>query len=532
MKLLSTKEKYNLSNESIDKISQRYFDLLTDLKYENKNKLAIRLNIENFLLGYQEEFGENTEVTLVVATKIGTPRITLEIDGKEYNPMDDEDSFGNWNSALLQNMSVAPSVSYFNNKNYIQLKLHKPTMNPIFKLLLSLLAGGLIGGLGLLLPTEIRTAFQDNILSPVYNAFLGVLSLVGLTLVLLSTVSGIGEAGDISTFSKIGKRMVGGLMGVSALVLVISGFATLGLFNLNFTKVSAGTSQFGKIFELILQILPNNIIAPFYEGNALQIMVIGIAIGIALLALGDATRPLGKFFDQMFSVALFVMEFIEKFLPVFISIVLTQIMWSSEIKEIAGMWKLVLIGLCVCFVIIFVSIIYCAIKNKIKVSLLIKKLLPTFLLALSTASSSAVHGTCVECCNKKFGINSKLSTFGVSFAAGVFKPASAVIFFITSLYLAEMYQIEISAFWFITAFVICFIMSVATPPVAGGTAVAYTIIFIQLGIPTKVLAVILALDVVFDFVITATDKVVACTTLLNLASKNGLVNEKQLHKPE
>lgn len=533
MKLLSTKEKYNLSNESIDAISQRYFDLLTELKYQNKNKMAIRLNIENYLIGYQEKFGEDTEVVLQIASKIGKPSITLEIQGEQYNPMENsDDSIGEWNNVLLQNMSVAPSITYFNNKNYISLKLNKPALNPIFKLLISLLVGAILGGLGFLLPDDARLTFLQGYLTPIYNAFLGLLSFVGLTLVLLSTISGISEVGDIFTFSKIGKRLANTLMSTNAVILLVIGIIAIGYFSLSFTTSTKGVSQISEIFSIILQILPSNIIAPFYEGNALQILVIGFAIGIAILTLGDTAKPLAKFFNQMFSVSLVIMEFLEKLLPAFISVVVMQIMWSSEIKEVAGMWRLAVIGVVACVVVSVISVAYTSIKNKISPALLMKKLLPTYLLALSTASSSAVHGTCVECCNSKFGIDSKLTTFGISFTTGVFKPCVGVIYLITALYLAQQYAIDVSVMWIITAFVICFIMSIATPPVAGGTSVAYTIIFMQLGIPTKILAVVLALNVVFEFVVTATDKLLICNTLLNVANKNGLVDTKKLYKKD
>lgn len=530
MKLLSTKEKFDLSNESIDIISQKYFDLLTELKYEKRNKMAIRLNIENNLLSYQEKFGKDTEITLSVASRIGTPSITIEIKGEEYNPQNDDNTIGDWNNVLIQNMSVIPNITYFNNTNYIQLKLKKPTINPIIKLLLSLAVGGALAGIGFMLPNDTRALILENWLTPIYNAFLGVLSFVGLSLVLLSSVSGIIEAGDISTFSKIGKRLVSTLLGFNALILLISGASSIGFFNLSFSSSANGKSQISEIFKLLLEILPNNIIAPFSNGNALQIMVIGIAIGIAILALGDTTKALGSFFNQMFSVAIFIMEFIEKLLPIFISIVVMQIAWSSEVGEVVGMWKLFVIVVAMCVVIMAVAIIFTSLRNKISPAKLIKKMMPTFLLALSTASAAAVHGTCVECCEGKFGIDKKLSIFGVSFSTGIYKPATAMLYFVTSLYLAEQYKIDVSIMWLITAFAICYIMSIATPPVAGGTAIAYTILFLQLGIPTKALAVILAINIVFEFIIVATDKVLICTSLLNLASKNNLVNTKKLHK--
>lgn len=529
MKITTFNEKYDLTNESIDIISASISKTLAELKYEKRNKIALQYSIENYLLDYQSRLGADARVIFSVSSKLGRQSLIIKIEGEEFNPSA-SDELGIWNTTLMENLSVVPSITYSNGYNVIKVILNRPEMNPIIKLLISIVAGGAIGGIGFLLPDATRELVNESLLHPIYSAFLGVLSVVGLSLVLLSVVSGITEAGDISTFSRIGKRLVATIFGTNTIVLLGIFVIGLGVFDLNYSGAYRGSSQFGEVFKLVLNILPSNLIAPFSDGNALQIMVIAIAIGVALLALGDSAKQASRFFDQMFGVSLYIMEAIEKLLPIFISIVVVDIMWSSELKEVAGMWRLVVIGIAFCLAITVVMVVATAINNKISPFKLFKKIMPTYLLALSTASSSAVHGTCVECCKEKLGIDSRLTTFGVSFATGIFKPATGVIYIITALYLADMYDIEVSAMWIITAFVICLIMSVATPPIAGGSAIAYTIIFAQLGIPSRILAVVLALDVIFDFVAIATDKVYICTSLLNIAKKNDMLDYSKLNE--
>lgn len=77
-------------------------------------------------------------------------------------------------------------------------------------------------------------------------------------------------------------------------------------------------------------------------------------------------------------------------------------------------------------------------KCKVKPGVLIKKLLPTFLIALSTSSSSAAFGTNIESC-KALGIDKKLINFGVSIGQIIFMPAGAIQFF----YCIPVYRSEL-----------------------------------------------------------------------------------------
>ena len=59
--------------------------------------------------------------------------------------------------------------------------------------------------------------------------------------------------------------------------------------------------------------------------------------------------------------------------------------------------------------------------------------------------------------------------------------------------------------WYITAVVICIILSIAAPPVPGGMAASFTILFTQLTLPASDLGIILSLTSILDFVATATN---------------------------
>ncbi len=78
-----------------------------------------------------------------------------------------------------------------------------------------------------------------------------------------------------------------------------------------------------------------------------------------------------------------------------------------------------------------------------------------------------------------------------------------MLFWFAAISVAESSRIEVSVVWYVTALVVCIILSAAAPPVPGGMTASFTILFTQLGLPVSDLAVILSLTSILDFVITA-----------------------------
>ena len=57
--------------------------------------------------------------------------------------------------------------------------------------------------------------------------------------------------------------------------------------------------------------------------------------------------------------------------------------------------------------------------------------------------------------------------------------------------------------WIVAAFLLSFILSVATPPVIGGTTVCFSILFSQLGIRAEALSIIISINAILEFLTVA-----------------------------
>ncbi|MBQ4512958.1 MAG: cation:dicarboxylase symporter family transporter [Anaerolineaceae bacterium] len=132
-----------------------------------------------------------------------------------------------------------------------------------------------------------------------------------------------------------------------------------------------------------------------------------------------------------------------------------------------------------------------------------KKCFSTFLIALTTGSSSAAFQDNVNTCTEKFGISKKCAYFGVSFGQVFYNTGISIMLWCGAIVTAERCGIDFSPTWIATAMILIFGLALAAPPVAGGGAASFSILFAQLGLPLSDLAVILALYNILDFLNTA-----------------------------
>lgn len=523
---------YSLSNESIDQISEQTVAFLQSLNMDSKNILSLRLLVEELLLEWQEHFSPVAPCFVKGGKRFGRPFLQMEVEGASCNPLEkNAEEFGTYRNRLLSNMGLSPSYAYDGGRNKILFKLKKQPANPLLTLAIAVLSGLLAGAGGLWLPDTLRLAILDGVLSPIYDTFFNLLGTLAGPMVFLSVAWGIYGIGDTTTFGRIGKRMILHFLGVVFLICTACVVLSLPFFSLKLAINGGGITQLSTLFRMILGFIPPDIVTPFLDGNSLQIILMGAAVGVALLILGKQTETVAQTIEQINYVIQFLMEIISTLVPYFIFIVLVQMIWSGTLDVVLSAWKPLVVFIGLTLLIAAVQLLYASLRYGVSPALFLKKSLPTFIIGMTTASSVATFGTCVNTCEKKLGVSSNITSFGVPLGIVMFPPATAIYFNIICIHTAEVYQVECSLVWFVLAIFTATVLSIASPPIPGGTLTCYTIMFTQLGLPTEALVVALALDVLCDFFATGMNMFCLQTELVIQARGMGLLDEVRLRKP-
>ena len=526
MKTVSELYETVLTPAAVDECSGRLRSFLSGCGIPQRECTRYALTAEEILLKTQDP-GDGQPVTLRLKTgrKLGRPFFSLELPGPARNVfVPDSQNRGVLGDNILKNLGLSPDYSYAGGVNVYAFRIRRERKNPFSSLLIALAAALLVGFGGLLLPDALRALVLDCFLTPLYDTFFNVLGCIAGPMIYLSVAWGIYGIGDAATLKSVGKQLISGYVGTVAVLTTALALALLPLFDLHFSGGPGGTSGLLAVFSMLLGVIPENIFAPFINGNTLQIIFLAIVTGITMLFLDQKTTAVAKAVEQINYMVQFLIEFISRLIPAFIFIVLLDMIWSDTVSVLMETWKLFVLFVAGAAVLAAVLTCYTAAVSRVSPLLLLKKGLPTFLIAVTTASSAAAFGTNMRACRSRYGIHDTVASFGVPLGIVAFKPTTALDYVITSLFFAELYGVSVSAAWVIVLIFTAVILSVATPPIPGGAMTAFTVLFLQLGIPTEALAMALACDALFDFVCTGFDQYTLPLALLNQARKLGMVD--------
>lgn len=164
--------------------------------------------------------------------------------------------------------------------------------------------------------------------------------------------------------------------------------------------------------------------------------------------------------------------------------------------------------------------------------MLLRKLLPTYLIALSTASPLAALSTNLETCEKRLGISEHVAGFAVPLGQVLFKTGGAVGFFILALGLAEFYGVAMPLSWVVTGVLVSGLLAIAASPVPGGGLTCYTVLLTQLGIPSEAIGLAVAGNVILDFFMTSCGISCLQSELILASNRLGLLDKEKLKEEE
>ena len=498
-----------------------------ELTKDQKEALRYRLTVEECLLSWFENAAEGVRICYSYGKNLFRPAFfSLSFQGAVSNPYVNEkrETLGSFGESVLKTLGIAPSFSYRNGENVLAFTVKKKERSPLGQLLLVVAASILVGGLGLLLiPDNALSFMQESVITPVYDTFFTILNCIAGPMIFLSVSWGVYGIGDAATLSWVGKKMLFSYVRNVFLVAMVGVFA-FPLFGLHISGGGQTQSQLSGIVGMILGFFPKNIFSPFVDGNTMQIIFIAFVVGIALLFLGKQTESVARAIEQINYLLQFVMGLVSKMVPYFVFVVIVSLFWSGSLSVLALSWKLYAILLSGFTLVILGFYTVTAVKQKVSVGLLLKKCFPTLLIALTTASSAATFHTNIEICEKKLGVSNSVSSFGVPLSMVINKPFTALNNLLCAFFFAQYYSVDCSLMWIVAAVITCAVLAVATPPIPGGGTAAYTMLFLQLGIPMEALALVLALDMVTDFFMTSADMFCLLPSITNVASKIGMLD--------
>jgi Na+/H+-dicarboxylate symporter len=319
-------------------------------------------------------------------------------------------------------------------------------------------------------------------------------------------------------------------MGVTAFAVVLFTGLLIPFYHLNFAKTASAASSFDDLYELIMNIVPRNIILPFSENNTIQIIILALILGSIILNLDNRVNGLRSTITDLHVVFMNATEAVCSFLPLFVLTSLTKLFWQNGFGTFAQLWKPIVAAVVVEYSFVFVLSVFLGFRYKINPFKLLKKMTPSFLVGISTGSSLAAYTKGMEVNKNGLGISDDYSRLAYPLGISLYVATYAPLYIAITYYMAEIYQTPTSLIWFGTVALICMILAYASPQVSGGVLICLGILMTQLNIPSEGIAIAGTISLALDFFSTGAKVLGQHLEMLQQAEHLGMLDKEILRR--
>lgn len=493
-------EEFRLSAQTIDAVSEICVQTLSEAGADKKDIIRIRLSLEE-ILGVWLESLEGALVHVDCGQKFGRAFLKISVDGPAMDAWDNEALV--LSSHLLSQAGLSFTYAYKNGKNCLVCnpRKKKSSMGQIAVLFGAVILAAFLGAAARRFPAIQAAAL--SVTEPLFNMILGALRAVSSPLVFLAICCGIVSIGDLTVVGRVGKKLILRMVAGTFILGAVMTLAGSLLFPVAAEAGNKISGNFSEIYQMVLDIVPSDIISPFQNGNALQLVFLGICVGAALLILGERVTAAQNTLMQVNDAVQFLMGALGKTIPLFVFLSLFDLILSDIGSGFSSLFKVFALAIPACLLLPLFYVFLAAFRLKVSPVLLMRKMLPTYLIALTTASSAAALATNLETCVKELGIPKKVADFAIPLGQVLYKPGFVVGLSIMDLCMAESYDIPITPLFLFMSVLTIGLLSMAVPPIPGGPLSVFTVMFAQLGIPNEAIALAAAVNAIMDFFMTA-----------------------------
>lgn len=529
-------------NGALQEALQYIRELLPRMKLTRKEQQRAELMCRESLMMLIEhsDFTRADYISVMVRKSFGDVNIILSVPGEEfdfYGLIDDDvhEEFSqhrNETANVLLKM-FRPDLSYEHSGkfNAISVKAVKSSYSLLLKTLWALALSVITGLLlRMYLPEDYLTALNDNVLNVVYEIFLDAMKMCTIPVVLLSVMTCTSNIHGLSGLAKSGKILAGNFV-FTQIFAVITGFGLVMLFG---TGQGADMSEFHgggavsvpafSVAEMLKNIIPDNVIQPLVNSNAIQLTVLGCILGIA--AGLTASKKVLDIAGELSNIFMKITELFMSFVPVAVFCAVSSIIITTGLNVLVSVLGIFLaaVGGFILMNALYFVMVQSAGLNPVH---MFRKSAKTMVTAFSTCSANAAIPDSLNAC-KSMGISPKLYSFAVPVGASLNKNAFCLSLAVITLTAANMYGIAFS--WLQLATLGTMIIIIA-PGTTWAPVIALSALFEYIGCPLSSIGVVLAIYPLLDMADTVTTCNGTIASTLTTARMCGLLDTGEYSRP-
>ncbi|SDJ35069.1 dicarboxylate/amino acid:cation symporter [Salimicrobium halophilum] len=343
---------------------------------------------------------------------------------------------------------------------------------------------------------------QASVLAPFGDLLLRLLQFIIVPLILFTLIVGVNQT-TIGNLGRMGGKVFIYYLATSALAIIV-GTSVASLFNPGTGLSLSGDETFEVpenpgVTQVLLNIVPNNIVMAFSEMNLLGIIFTALVFGIGIAYLRSTdqfaakAKALYDIIDTMNELTLTVMKGILQYVPIGIAAIIAGIVGQegvNTLQELGGFIGVLYVALLVQLV-IYVGIL---LLTKTKLGGFFKEARTPMLTAFVTQSSSGTLPVTLNAANQ-LNLNKSLYGFSLPLGATINMDGAAIRIAVSAVFAANVIGDPLSFAGVLQVVIVGTLASVGTAGVPGAGIIMIATVFSQVGLPMEAVALLTAVDV-------------------------------------
>ncbi|MEW4024995.1 Proton/glutamate-aspartate symporter [Bacillus sp. B01(2024)] len=368
-----------------------------------------------------------------------------------------------------------------------------------FQILIALVIGALIGHF-----------FPDfgMALRPVGDGFIRLIKMIVVPIVFSTIVIGAAGSGSMKKMGSLGIKTIIWFEVITTLVLglglllanVLKPGVGLNLSHLakkDIHELSGYTEKVVDLKQMLLDIIPVNIIDVMAKNDLLAVIFFAILFGVAAAGIGKASAPVMNFFESTANIMFKLTQMVMVTAPIGVLALMAASVGQFGIALLLPMLKLigtVFLGL---FLILFILFPIVGLIFKIKYFEVLKMIWDLFLIAFSTTSTETILPQLMDRM-EKYGCPKRVVSFVVPSGLSLNCDGSSLYLSVSCIFLAQAFHVEMPLSQQLLMMLVLVMTSKGIAAVPSGSLVVLLATANAVGLPAEGVAIIAGVDRVMD----------------------------------
>lgn len=401
------------------------------------------------------------------------------------------------------------------------------------QILISMILGILVG---------LSLGDKAVLLKPIGTIFVNTIKMLIVPLVFCSLIVGVTSMQDTARMGRIGFKSFAFYLCTTSIAI------SIGLGVGYFLKPGDGLAMEAiasnetakaapSLIDTLVNIVPTNPVAAMANGQILQVIIFSVALGIALVLIGEHGKPAIRLFESLAEAMYKLTDMVMKLAPYGVFGLMAWVAGEYGIQMLLPLIKVIVAVYIGCFLHIvgFYSLILKLFTGLSPVQFF-KGISNAMAVAFTTSSSAGTLPISMKCASEYLGVNKKISSFVLPLGTTINMDGTALYQGVTALFVAQAFGIDLTWVDYLTIVMTATLASIGTAGVPGAGLVMLTLVLTTVGLPLEGVALIAGIDRILDMartVVNVSGDLVATTVIakseneLNIAHYNADMKQSE-----